>query len=143
MPSRLPEAPSVTQTATHIGDLGTRRRGNETMRPAVGRPPHGKMPAAGSRREQRLEGKGRPGAGGDGPSVLSAGRAPSSGARSREPAAVPGRPVTAPSWKTASPGSSRGLELQPRPRAFVGGWGGRRPQPRGLGVFGLQEKGQQ
>lgn len=27
MPSQAPEAPSVTQTATHFGDLGTRRRG--------------------------------------------------------------------------------------------------------------------
>lgn len=92
MPSRLPEAPSVTQTATHIGDLGERRRRGETMRPAAGRPPPGKMPAAGSRRDGRLGGKGRQGAGGDASSVPSGSKVRCSGARSREPAAVWWRP---------------------------------------------------
>lgn len=49
-PSHAPGAPSVTQTATHIGDLGTWI----TQCPAVCRPPPGETQAAGSLRAERL-----------------------------------------------------------------------------------------
>lgn len=49
-PSHAPGAPSVTQTATHIGDLGTWI----TQCPAVCRPPPGRTPAARSLWAERL-----------------------------------------------------------------------------------------
>lgn len=68
MPSQAPEAPSVTQTAAHIGDPGTRRRGIRqcARQPAGHRAGKRRRPGRCGRRSRGGRRRARPGAGGGG-----------------------------------------------------------------------------
>lgn len=137
-PSQAPEAPSVTQTAAHIGDPGTRRRRDKTMHAAACRPLREK---AGAGRGAARRGWGAGGRQGPRPEEVGPARDARAGAaplpakfgrwrgRSGGHAALPG------AWPTAQrvrprlssnagtvggPGSARSLEGGPTARPGEG-----------------------
>lgn len=114
-PSHAPGAPSVTQTATHIGDLGTWI----TQCPAVCRPPPGKTQAAGSLRAERLGGLGRDGLrsmDAPGASCIFAGKV-------RElPGPEPGSAPLAPGGLAATPQPVLAFLEKPPPAGLSGAW---------------------
>jgi hypothetical protein len=141
MPSHTSGAPSVTPTATHIGDLGTQRHGITQCPPGC-RPPCGLR-----EKKPEREGVGMEGEDGDkgqwqqssgAPGTAARQRSAVSGRPGRGPASALSFPLSVPSEKATSLAAPGRLEARaPNARLL----GGDRSEPPGFGGIRAPRKG--